>query len=425
MEGGSLFDLAMMSGGGGGGWSGDDIGLAVAAAAASGMSSPRFKSRHPDSPTATCGKFFETLTSSHLYKNTKVGDISGTFRWAPFLALQKANPFLTMLLLLSKYKMKSVPVVDLGEAKIDNVITQSAVIHMLGECAGLHWFESWGSKKLFELGLPLMKSTHIIKLDLFHLQTRFSTQVGCIWVMLPQVTYEWKRMDICCLCGNAWISACSKKPRGRTKMLKVHGRSPTEKSVITLSKNGQPIGDRKVRSELSNFLGTLVKHHVSLTHVNWHVVPQDLKRKILKYTLYDIPAHGGKYINMILNSLWRVHKSRVKKDHNTKYDSDEKRIENRPHDIPLEDFKILLKYWADEGVQSLVEENAARRNSYADPHTLGRKTLVEIKEKLFLKKLGEANPTLKFDIGDFCATFSSDQDEPGTPITQTPGGATS
>ncbi|KAL6561325.1 hypothetical protein OROMI_016926 [Orobanche minor] len=28
----------------------------------------------------------------------------------------------------------------------------------------------------------------------------------------------------------------------------------------------------------------------------------------------------------------------------------------------------------------------------------------------FLKKLGEANPTLQFDIGDFYATFSSDQD---------------
>ncbi|KAL6551052.1 hypothetical protein OROMI_021540 [Orobanche minor] len=130
MEGGSLFDLAMMSGGGGG--SGDDIGPAVAAAAASGMSSP----------------------SGRYIRNFSV---------APFLALQKANFFLTMLLLLSKYKMKSVQVVDLGEAKIDNVITQSAVIHMLEECAGLHLFESWGSKKLFELGLPLMKSTHIIK----------------------------------------------------------------------------------------------------------------------------------------------------------------------------------------------------------------------------------------------------------------------
>ncbi|KAL6558722.1 hypothetical protein OROMI_019072 [Orobanche minor] len=43
----------------------------------------------------------------------------------------------------------------------------------------------------------------------------------------------------------------------------------------------------------------------------------------------------------------------------------------------------------------------------------------------FLKKLGEANPTLKFDTGDFCATFSSDQDGTGTPITQTPRSATS
>ncbi|KAL6584223.1 hypothetical protein OROMI_003512 [Orobanche minor] len=165
MEGGSPFDLAMMSdGGGGGGGSGDDIGPAVAAAAASGMSSPRFKSRHPDSPTATCGKFFETLTSSDVYKNTKGGRYIRNFSVGSVPGFAES----TMLLLLSKYKMKSVPVVDLGEAKIDNVITQSAVIHMLEECAGLHWFESWGSKRLFELGLPLMKSTHIIKTRLVY-----------------------------------------------------------------------------------------------------------------------------------------------------------------------------------------------------------------------------------------------------------------
>lgn len=92
-----------------------------------------------------------------------MGDISGSFRWAPFLALQKANSFLTMLLLLSKYRMKSIPVVDLGDATIDNIVTQSAVIHMLQECAGLHWFESWGNKKLFELGLPMMKTSNMIK----------------------------------------------------------------------------------------------------------------------------------------------------------------------------------------------------------------------------------------------------------------------
>lgn len=71
-----------------------------------------------------------------------------------------------MLLLLSKYKMKSIPVVDLGEGTIDNIITQSSVIHMLAECAGLEWFESWGKKKISEIGLPIMSANHIIKVRL-------------------------------------------------------------------------------------------------------------------------------------------------------------------------------------------------------------------------------------------------------------------
>jgi len=65
--------------------------------------------------------------------------------------------------------MKSVPVVDLGEAKIDNIVTQSSVIHMLAECAGLQWFESWGTKKLSEIGLPLMTRDHVVKVHHFPL----------------------------------------------------------------------------------------------------------------------------------------------------------------------------------------------------------------------------------------------------------------
>ncbi|KAJ8634218.1 hypothetical protein MRB53_027554 [Persea americana] len=111
------------------------------------------------------GSFFEVLTSSEFYKNTKVGDISGSFRWAPFLALQNSDTFLTMLLLLSKYRMKSLPVVDLGEVKINNIITQAAVVHMLAECVGLHWFESWGTKQLSELGLPYMNPKQLLKVS--------------------------------------------------------------------------------------------------------------------------------------------------------------------------------------------------------------------------------------------------------------------
>ncbi|KAK1356030.1 hypothetical protein POM88_049286 [Heracleum sosnowskyi] len=42
------------------------------------------------------------------------------------------------------------------------------------------------------------------------------------------------------------VQPALKKRRGRTKMLKVHGRSTDEKKAIKLSKRGQPIGDRKL-----------------------------------------------------------------------------------------------------------------------------------------------------------------------------------
>ncbi|KAJ1286860.1 hypothetical protein BS78_03G384400 [Paspalum vaginatum] len=106
---------------------------------------------------------FGALPSSDLFNKTKVKDISGSFRWAPFLALQSSDTFLTMLLLLSKYRMKSLPVVDIGEGTISNVITQAAVVHMLSECVGLHWFEEWGTKTLSEIGLPIMRLSKIVK----------------------------------------------------------------------------------------------------------------------------------------------------------------------------------------------------------------------------------------------------------------------
>lgn len=53
--------------------------------------------------------------------------------------------------------------VDLGAERIENVLTQSGVIHMLAECAGLQWFESWGTKKISEVGLPVMTPDRIIK----------------------------------------------------------------------------------------------------------------------------------------------------------------------------------------------------------------------------------------------------------------------
>lgn len=69
-------------------------------------------------------------------------------------------------------------------------------------------------------------------------------------------------------------------------MSKVHARGPDDKVVISVNEDGQPISDnRKVVTELSNFLGTLVKDNVSLTYINWHVVPVQLKNEMMEYTL--------------------------------------------------------------------------------------------------------------------------------------------
>ena len=48
---------------------------------------------------------------------------------------------LSVLLLLSKYRLRNVPVIKPGEPDIKNYITQSAVVHGLEGCKGRDWFD--------------------------------------------------------------------------------------------------------------------------------------------------------------------------------------------------------------------------------------------------------------------------------------------
>ncbi|KAL8124599.1 hypothetical protein AgCh_012299 [Apium graveolens] len=158
------------------------------------------------------------------------------------------------------------------------------------------------------------------------------------------------------------IVQAPRKPRGRSKMSAVHAIGPNEK-VINVNEEDQPISDeQKTMTELSNFLGTLSKDNVSLTYINWHVVPVQLKNQMLEYTLarYVIPEEGHKWVMHTLNESWRRYKSMMKKAHYRKYSTDEEMIENKPNTISLEDFKMLLKYWGDESVQKKKDLNIAK-----------------------------------------------------------------
>ncbi|EFJ27337.1 hypothetical protein SELMODRAFT_441620 [Selaginella moellendorffii] len=99
-----------------------------AAALASSGSFGRTAVPEPYPPEILESDFFEELTSSSCYNQSKVKDIVGSFRWAPFLPVQKSDTLLTVLLLLSNYHMKSLPVVESGRAEIQGLITQSAIV---------------------------------------------------------------------------------------------------------------------------------------------------------------------------------------------------------------------------------------------------------------------------------------------------------
>ncbi|KAL8094203.1 hypothetical protein AgCh_035906 [Apium graveolens] len=50
------------------------------------------------------------------------------------------------------------------------------------------------------------------------------------------------------------------------------------------------------------------------------------------------------------------------------------RIKNKPANIQLEQFMVILKYWSDKAVQDKVEKNVANRKKVTDTHNVGRTT---------------------------------------------------
>eukprot|EP00850_Spirogloea_muscicola_P001234 SM000004S15104 [mRNA] locus=s4:1278219:1281347:- [translate_table: standard] len=78
-------------------------------------------------------------------------------RWAPFLPMQADDSMLTALLLLSKYRLRSIPV--------NNLVTQSSVIRGLARCTGFAWFDSIASRAVEDLGLPVMAPAQVVAVE--------------------------------------------------------------------------------------------------------------------------------------------------------------------------------------------------------------------------------------------------------------------
>lgn len=155
---------------------------AVGAAVAGGMVADRGVGRDAPSAADHMGEdFFKVLVQEEPFRSTKVRillhcpslfahreesddepfldqveSIIKTFRWAPFLPIRPDSSMLTVLLLLSKYRLRNVPVVETGNPSVKNFITQSAIVKGLQQCKGRDWFDCISSCPLSDFGLPFM-----------------------------------------------------------------------------------------------------------------------------------------------------------------------------------------------------------------------------------------------------------------------------
>ncbi|XP_038693484.1 SNF1-related protein kinase regulatory subunit gamma-1-like [Tripterygium wilfordii] len=139
---------------------------AVGAAVAGGMSVDKGVGK--DAPTAAddLGKdFYKVIVQEEPFKSTTVRSILKSYRWAPFLPVATDSSMLSVLLLLSKYRLRNVPVIESGKPEMKNFITQSAVVQGLEECRGRDWFDCIASSPISELGLPFMSSNELISIQ--------------------------------------------------------------------------------------------------------------------------------------------------------------------------------------------------------------------------------------------------------------------
>nr|XP_017228464.1 PREDICTED: uncharacterized protein LOC108203795 [Daucus carota subsp. sativus] len=176
-----------------------------------------------------------------------------------------------------------------------------------------------------------------------------------------------------------------RKPRGKSKLTHVHTRG--EKREIKLSDLGQPVDDDEhLIREFSNFLGTTVREFVSLTCRSWTEVPQkDILWEYVK-DKYVIPEEGYDWVMTTMRDLFRGYKARIKRDYYYKYQTDEERLENRPREVPLKDFKILLEYWADEKIAKKARTNSESRRLITETHTAGSRSFAQISHNMALER---------------------------------------
>ncbi|KAL2349290.1 hypothetical protein Fmac_003290 [Flemingia macrophylla] len=139
---------------------------AAGAALAGGLATGKVMAQDGPQVADNLGEdFYKVILEEEPFKSTTVRSILKSYRWAPFVPVAKNSAMLTVMLLLSKYRLRNVPVIESGKPDIVNFITQSAVVQGLEGCKGRDWFDSITERRISDLGLPFMSIDEVISIQ--------------------------------------------------------------------------------------------------------------------------------------------------------------------------------------------------------------------------------------------------------------------
>nr|CAD1843103.1 unnamed protein product [Ananas comosus var. bracteatus] len=138
---------------------------AIGAAVAGGLAAESGMAKDAPAAADSLGDdFYKVLLQEEPFKSTTVKSILQSFHSAPFIPVAQDSSMLTVLLLLSKYRLKNVPVIEDGKPYVKNFITQSAVVQGLNKCKGCNWFDFIAARPLSDFGLPFMSCDEVISI---------------------------------------------------------------------------------------------------------------------------------------------------------------------------------------------------------------------------------------------------------------------
>ncbi|MBA0573288.1 hypothetical protein Golob_000570 [Gossypium lobatum] len=139
---------------------------AVGAAVAGGVAADQASGGDAPAAADNLGKeFYKVILQEEPFKSTTVKSIVKSYRWAPFIPVATDSSMLSVLLLLSKYRLRNVPVIEPGNPELQNYITQSAVVGGLEGCKGRDWFDCIAARPISDMGLPFMSSNELISIQ--------------------------------------------------------------------------------------------------------------------------------------------------------------------------------------------------------------------------------------------------------------------